>query len=299
LGTEIDIRRILKYPPEFFLSAAPVDLQATDNKVAEYTGFDPYILSLQGLSFNAVDGLVFHMDVDGYTDVVKMDNLISVRGLDFEEEVKVPCARKAAFRITSSSSVSAYQWRHRVGVFKPTVALKLQLGLALTRDEEELAAKYNIPQAIAISTPEAYGIHSGIEEYRTAVAKLTSSGTVTRIPVPKGRKIILCGVSAERPSASASAYLTVDRDNIEEALKVDLYCLPSLSYTAPLRIVAIDKLEASLDVSVSGTYKVRIVYGIGRLTIREKIMWGLDLTPEEKSIADREDLANRVRAGVS
>jgi hypothetical protein len=298
MGVEVDVRRVVKYPPEAFISARPVDLSAGDNKVAEYVGFDPYILVVQGLSFNPYDGLVFHLDVDGYTDVVRLDNLASVRGLDFEEGVKVPVTRMSTMRITSPASVSAYQFRHRVVVFRPTVAMKLQLGLKLTDEESELARKYRIDELLKLRTPEPYNLYSGVEELKTVSVKLSSSGTVCRLVVPKGKKLILLGVSATRPSAPASAYLNISRDDVD-VMSLDLYCLSSLSYEAPVRVVALDKLIAELDVRASGNYYVRLVYGLGKLTVTEKVMWGLTLSSEERSLAESQNIYEKVRAGVN
>jgi hypothetical protein len=303
MGIELDIRRIVKAPPESFISSTPVDLLSGDNKVAEYSGFDSYIISIQGLSFDAVDGLVFHMDVDGYTDVVRLDNLSSVRGLDYEESVKIPSARIATMRITAPSSVSAYRWRHRVTVFKPTVALKLQLGLSLTDREKELAERYGLKRLLTLSTPEAFNIYSGIVDWKTIASKITATSTgvqtVARIPVPKGKKVILAGVSAARPTESAAAYLVVNRDSVESTLNLDLYCLPGLSYEAPVRIVALEKLEVFLNAAKTGTYYVRLVYGVGDLTLREKVMWipGA-LSSEERAAATAEGLFEKAEAGV-
>jgi len=65
-----------------------------------------------------------------------------------------------------------------------------------------------------------------------------------------------------------------------------------------IRIVALDYFLGELDVKVAGTYRVRAVIGVGKLTIPEKIKWGIELTPEEEDIAVREDLYNRVKAGL-
>jgi hypothetical protein len=298
LGVEVDVRKVVKYPPEAFISAAPVDLVAGDNRVAEYVGFAPYMLVIQGLSFSPHDGLTFHLDVDGYVDAVRLDNLASVRGLDFEEAVKVPVTRYATMRITSPASVSAYQLRHRVVVFRPTVAIKLQLGLRLTSEEEELAERYGVKELLKLKVPEPFNLYSGVEELREVAVKLSASGSVARLVVPRGRKLVLLGVSAARPPSPGSAYLRVFRDDVE-VMSLDLYCLPSLSYEAPIRVVALDKLIVELDAKASRDYYVRLVYGLGRLTITEKVMWGLDLSPEERALAESQNIYERVRAGVS
>jgi len=299
VGTEIDIRRVLKYPPESFLSATPTDLQAGENKVAEYTGFAPYILVLQGFSFNRTSGLGFVIDADKVSRVVELADLGSVKGLDKEEAIKLPITLIGTMKITAPSATTAYQWRHRVTVFRPTVLLKMQLGLQLSDEELSLAEKYGLPRLLSLAKPTPYDIWEGIEEWRTVSASLSSSGTLCRVLVPKGKKVILASVSATRPSASAYAYLTVSRDGTDDVLNLDLYCLPSLDWEAPVRVVSLEKLEVKLDVRVSGTYNVRVTYGIGRLTLPDKVRWGLDLTEDERRVAEEENLYEKVRVGLA
>jgi len=295
----VDVRRVVKYPPESFVSAAPADLIAGDNRLAEYSGFEPYVLVVNGLSFERVDGLAFRADVDGYSDVVRLDSLYGVKGLDHEELIKFPVTKLATLKVSAPSPVTGFPWRHRVNVFRPTTVMKLQLGMPLSADDAELAAKYGLAQSLRVATPEPFNIHSGIEEWREVAVKLTSSGTVARLVVPKGRKLVLAGISAERPASPASAYLTIVRDDVE-VMNLDLYCLPSLSYEVPVRVVALNKLEATLDVRAAGTYYVRIAYGIGRLTLRERVAWfPTELTAEERRLAEENDLFDKVRAGVT
>jgi hypothetical protein len=297
--TEVDVRRVTKYPPEAFISALPTDLVAGTNKVAEYVGFEgTYILSLQGPSFSRYDGLRFRVSADGFTDVVKMDDLGAAKGLDYEEAVKLPVARSAALYIDAPSAVSSYQWRHRVAVFRPTAAMKLQLGLGLSEEDRRLAEKYGLENILKLQIPVPYELSRGIEEWRTQSVRMVSSGTVLRVVVPKGKKVVLAGISAARPAGPASGYVTVDRDEVPDTLKLDPYCLPGLSYDSPIRVVALDKLIVEWDQAVSGTYYFRVVYGIGRITIPEKIAWNLDLSREEREVAEREDLFDRVRAGL-
>jgi hypothetical protein len=299
VGTEIDIRRVLKYPPESFLSAIPTDLLAGENKVAEYIGFAPNILVLQGFSFSRTSGLKFAIDADKVSSVVELRDLGSVKGLDKEEAIKLPITLIGTMKITAPSATTAYQWRHRVTVFRPTVLLKMQLGLRLTDEEVSLAEKYGLSRLLSLAKPTPYDIWEGIEEWRTVSVSLSSSGTLCRVLAPKGKKVILAGISATRPSSPASAYLTVNRDGTDGVLNLDLYCLPSLDWEAPVRVVSLEKLEVKLDVKVSGTYNVRVTYGIGRLTLPDKIRWGLDLTAEERRVAEEENLFERVRVGLA
>jgi hypothetical protein len=299
LGTEIDVRKITRYPPEYFISAQPVDLSVGDNKVAEYAGFAPYIVVLHGAGFTANDNLSFSIDADGYADVLKMSSLGAVKGIDYDEDYKLAVARTAALKLynASTSTVTGYAWRHRVGVFKPTAAMKLQLGLKLAPGEQELASKYGLAEALMLTAPAPFDPYTGIEEYRVTAAKLTASGTVLRLPAPRGKKVVLVGVAVQRPSAPGQAYLSITRDYVDLP-ELDLYCLPGLAQQAWLRVVSVDKLEVGLDAKASGTYYVRLVYGLGRLTVREKIAWGLELTTAERQLAESEGLHEKVEAGV-
>lgn len=298
MGTEINIGRVLKYPPECFMSATPVDLQAGENKVAEYADLRPYVVSIQNLSFSRYSGMEFRLDVDGVSDVIKLSNLAGAKGLDYEENVKVPATKRATFKLISPSAVTAYQWRHKIVVFKPTVYLKTLLGVPYTGREPELAKKYNLEQEVRLRTPEPFNLFEGITDRKTIMTQLSSSGLVLRLPVPDGKKAILTGISAERPAGAGRAYVTVKRDGVEETLRLDLYCLPSLSYDAPIRVVALSELEVELDVLVSGTYTVRLDYGVGRLTLPEKCAWIPDqLTPEERKEAEEKDIFEKLEVG--
>jgi hypothetical protein len=207
-------------------------------------------------------------------------------------------ARSAALYIDAPSAVSGYQWRHRVAVFRPTTAMKLQLGLSLSEEDRRLAEKYGLENLLKLQVPVPYDLARGVEEWRTQAVRMTGSGTILRVVVPKGKKVVLAGISAARPAGPASGYVTVDRDDVSETLKLDPYCLAGLSYDSPIRVVALDKLIVEWDQAVSGTYYFRVVYGVGRITVPEKIAWNLDLSRDEREKAEREDLFDRVRAGL-
>jgi len=303
-GTEIDVRRVVRYPPEIFVSAIPVDLVAGDNRIADYLAFTPYIVSLYGVSFARYDGLSFSVSVDGVTDVVKMEDLGAVKGLNYEEEVKVPSIQSMSLSITSPVNVSAYQLRHKVKVDSPNVLLKMMLGLTLKDRERELAEKYGLIEKLAWQTPVPYDPYTGVETIHSFTKTMTSSGTVLRIPVPRNRKVILLDIAADRPPASAQAYITVERDDVPDVIRVDPYCLQGLEESIglwpkyPIRVVALDRLLIELD-RRSGTHKIRIVYGVGKLTVLEKLKWDPDrLTDEERILAERLNLQDQIEAGV-
>jgi len=294
----LDLRRIVKYPPECFVEALPVDLVEGDNRLANYINFDPYILSFQGVSFARVDKVSFSMDVDGFSDTVRKLDIGASRGLDEEEELRVPSHTSAVMRIYTPTAITAFQWRHRVAVFRKTTALKLILNLPLTDRDRELDDKYGLSRSLMIYPPKPWDITEGIEEIKDANISLTSSGTIFRLPVPKNRKVVLLDLSVVRPASSASAYIDVQRDGVDQTLHVDPYCMPSLDRRCPVRVVALESILVTLDVRTAGTYKVRLTYGLGRLTIPEKIKWNIDLSAEERRIAEEQDLFDKVEAGV-
>jgi hypothetical protein len=148
----IEIRRVLKYPPECFMLAVPVDLIPGENKVGEYVGFEPYILSLHGFSFLRRDGVLFRVHADGVSDVVRLSDLGSARGLDYEELIKIPVTRTATLLINTPTAISAYPLRYKVTVFRPTVAMKLQLGLTLSSEEERIARKFGLRDILKTSS---------------------------------------------------------------------------------------------------------------------------------------------------
>jgi len=297
MGTEIDVRKVVKYPPEALVSAIPVDLTAGDNKVAEYVVFSPRILVFQGFSFSRVDGLNFYANVDGFAKAVNLDNLGAVKGLDYEEDLKFPAVKSCTLKIYAPTAVSGYQLRHRVIVFEPTTVLKLLFGLELTHRDRELAKKYGLEELLKATIAKPFELWGGVEKIFTMTEKLSSSGNIARIVVPEGYKAILMSISVLRPDSAGKAYIDVSRDDVE-TLHLDPYCLANLSYNVPMRVVGLDKIVIDLDVRVSGDYYVRVVYGLGKLTVREKIMWKLGLSDEEKRVAESLDLYDRVEAGV-
>jgi len=294
----VDIKKVVSYPPEAFIGAGPTDLLSGTTTLASYVSIDPYVITISGLSFDNTKSITVHVDADGFTDVQRFDSTLGTRGLDYEEDAKIAVTKNAKIYTTSSSAVSAYQWRHRVVVFEPTVAMKLQLGIRLSASEVDLATKFGLAQALQARVPEPFKLDYGIEEVREIAFSATSSSTIARVVVPNGKKIIILGISATRPSAQAQAYLSIIRDNIQVE-NIDLYTLPSVPYLAPLRIVSLDKFEVDLNVLGAGTYNGRIVYGIGRFTLEDKVRWMPDaLTAAERKTAEQLDLFDKVEAGV-
>jgi hypothetical protein len=300
----LDLKRIVRYYPEYFVEAMPKNLVAGEQKIYEYVLPPNVIAVFQDFSFATLNGAKFRLDIDGIGEVVKMTDLGAVRGLDYAEDIKVSCTKRAIFYIAPTGSVTAYQHRYKVGAFKPTVALKQQLGLPLIGNEVELCQKYSVLEQLKISVPTPFDILSGIEEIKSEVVRMTASGTIARLIPPTNKKMVLLNVSATRPTAQARGYIHVSRDDVSDVLKLDPYCLQGLSYDYFIRVVALKELLIEWEQLVAGTYSVRIVYGIGKLTLRDKIMWeehlpkGLEITDEEEELIEKYELRDKVQAGV-
>jgi len=302
----LDIRRITKYPPEVFMDATPVNLIPGENKVFEYTDLDrrpAYIASLYGLSFAGLSGGSFYVNADGYAHVMIVDSLAAVKGLDYEEEVKVPASKSLIGYVYAPSVTSGYQLRHKVLVQKPTPVLKLLHGFDLTARDRELVAKYGLEEVVAAKRAQEANPYDGVLKVFTKGNSFSSSGTVLRYVVPDGYFVTLLDIAVDRPGSSGQASITVTRDGVDDIVSLDPYCMQGISnvnwirpvYT--LRVNALDELLVEIDVS-SGTHNVRVVYGIGKLTVADKIRWNVELSPEEKGTAEREDLYDKVEAGV-
>ena len=308
MPAELDLKKITRYPPEILVQAVPVPLVAGDTPVFAYTGLDTlkFIVQLYGLSFSTLAGGRFSLDVDGSPDVVKIESLDAIRGLDYEEEVRIPARLSMTGRVYSPSSVSAYAMRHKVRVDRATPFLKVLFGYPLTGSREiELARKYNMQRIVKMEYLSPLDPYRGLYRVKTYARTMSSSGVIARINVPKGWRVALLDIVAERPANPGQAYVVVERDNAP-ALYLDLYCLPGLSYlnrfehNYSLLINALDWMEVSLDVRATGTYKVRFIVGLGELLLQDKVRWvPEELTAEERKQAEELNLFELVEAGLA
>jgi len=124
------------------------------------------------------------------------------------------------------------------------------------------------------------------------------AGEVARLRPREGHKIELLGVYAvAKPSAAGISYVVVDRDDVNEALKLDVYLLPQTMVREELmRVVALEKMR----IRVEGTepVAVAVLWRESPITIAEKLAWKLPLTPEEREIAEKLGLYDLVAAGA-
>ena len=303
MGLEYDFKKNLRYPPEIFLVAKPLDLSSGRNIYADYTNISPRMVVLRGLSMARNDDLSLEVLSDKEARAIDIPSLGAMRGIDYEDEVKLQAFDHLRISIFSNAAVSNYQIRHKVLVAEPNIATKLYYGQKLTPEEEALAREYNLRDLIKISPLSNFNPVYDIQQIKVVSQVLSASGTILEVRVPDGKKLVLLDIAAENPGAAAQGYIYVERDHMSEVLELDPYCLPGLSYTLgrlenSIRIVALDYLRVTFDMSAAGTYRFRVVYGVAPLTITDKIRWGIQLSSEEKRIADEQNLEEKIRVGV-
>ena len=300
---QVDIMKVTRYPPEIFMAAKPIDLTQGNNVIADYHPKE-YVVALRGISAARNDNLQLIVTADDEGRVIEIPSLGGMRGITAEdEEVKITAFKQLKITIYAPSAVSAYQFRHRVMAFKPNIATKLYYGQPLTEEEETLASKYKLYDILKVQTPNWYNPWNDVKKLKVTTSVLSQSGTILNVRAPEGKKIILLDVTAENPGSANQAYVTVERDYVEDVIDLDLYCLPGLSTGTArpensLRIVALDYLRVDLNMVAAGTYRVRVVYAESPITIIDKIRWGLELTAEERRIAEEQNLEEKIKVGV-
>jgi len=304
---QIDVRKVMTYPPEVIPYADDINLVAGDNMVFEYTGLavkPPIVLNLYGVSFARYDGLRFWADVDGVSGVVSMDDLGAVRGLDFTEELKVAARDSIHAFIYTDTAVTAYQLRHTIRIDKPNPLLKLVFGFPLDRRDVELIEKYKLRELLVSQQTVPLDPYVGIQKILTFTKRLAATGTVLRYSPPPGYKAVLLDIAAQRPAVANQAIITLERERQGfNTFELDPYCLAGLE--EPLRpykqqsvyIPCLEEMLVEIRVT-AGVHRVRLVVGLGKLTIAEKIKWDIELTPEEVRIAEEQKIYELVEAGL-
>lgn len=294
MGTEIDIKRVTRYPPEVFVSAAKTDLLAGDTKVATYVVPEEYVLGITGLAFNSLSQGAFYINVDGITEYLRLDSL-AFADLRREIPAKVVATRTAELHLFTPAGQLSYLWRHNAAVFRRNVAIKELLGITMTESEKRLSEKFRIGKLLKLRPPVPFDLTEGITEQRSVVVSLSVPGKFFRYTVPKGMKAIVTGIKY----STGDGILALERDSVPDTLVLATSCLPHV--TSPLthyfRVVATDYFE--LDWRGPGSLEAEIYFGLGPLTLTDKVAWKMPLTDEERREAEAENLFEKVEAGIS
>jgi len=304
--SQVDVRRALKYPPEVFTGVVVKDLSEGLNDIVVYTGLDvaKLHLTLMGVSSPIADGVSLSVTADGRDGYVTVPDLGAVRGLDYVEPIKVSVVRDLIIRARAISSVSNFVFRYLVRASPIRVVHKLMHGVSLSSSERVLADRLGLQDLILGLPIEPWSPYKGVVDVKYVATKVSASSVVMRVTPPSGYKVVLMDVTVERPSAPNNLIIRVSRDGIEDIMRLDSYGLPTVTayWGSPnwysMRVIALDELFVEADVISGGPYKVRVVYGYSPLSVAEKVAWGVELTPNEKVIADRLGIYDKVEAGL-
>jgi len=304
--SQVDIRKALKYPPEVFMGTVIKDLSEGLNDIVVYTGLDVAKLfaGLVGFSSTAASNVALEVTSDGRAGYVTVSDLGAVRGLDYMEEMKVGCLRDLIVRARAISAVSNFAFRYLVKVAHAKPVYKLLFRGSLTPREKALAERLGLTESTAAFPSDVWNPYKGVVDIKFQAISVSTSGVVLRVTPPGGYKAVLLGITSERPSSPNSFKIYVSRDGIDHIMELDAYGLPTQTtwWGSPawntMKVVALDELLIESEVLSGGPYKVRIVYGMTPINIAEKIAWGLELSEEEKRIAEKHRLYDYVEAGV-
>jgi hypothetical protein len=284
----LNLDKLVKYPPEVVLEGVVSNIPA--NAPYDLINYQPTAIGERVLFFMnpsfSIQPLNLKITYDSYLH--EISTLSAAKGLDYEEELKLPATSVLKLTFLSTSSIT-YAFRYKLAVYKKTPLLKHVLGLPLS--ESERRKLNNVIEAMQIEPPRMRDPMEGIEKLYTVTS--TTSGTVLDVYPKKGEKVVLLSLSVQRPSSTGSAYVTISRDDVDFD-PIDAYTLPSLQYNYIIKIVALKELRITTNASIP----IRVVYGTGKITIPEKIRWNIPLTSEENEIAEKYGIREKVEAGL-
>ena len=281
----LNLDKLVMYPPEVLFEGVVQSLPA--NAPIDVFNYQPTILRGKTVFFMqpAFNSQAISATLTYDTETLKF-TLDNIKGLDYEEDIRVPASNVLRFTLLSPSTLT-YAFRYKLAVYKSTPLIKLLTNQTLSEDEKAILQKYDVPSSIQVEIPTMRNPLEGIEKL---YIKNGASGTIVDAYPKPNEKLVLLSISVQRP-ASTGSYVYIERDDVAFD-PMDATTFPALSYNYFVRIVALKHLKVTSDVPC------KVTYGSARITIPEKIRWGIKLTSEEESIADKYDLKNRVLAGI-
>lgn len=286
-----------------------------------FSVIEPYLVWLRNIALDRNAGIECWIDGTvadrSYEDRINWGASLPV--LDDNLPLNVPFDYDARVRIYNNTGVAINNYQSRVvwEAQKYSVADKLSLGISyadLFEDEKPLADKYHIMRKIQggelpMKYPKGDLQRTLFENYSGAPAINIENNLINRA-CPRGYKIVLTKVWSNQPAANfGDLEIRIYQDKVL-VLTLFPYCLPDLStvvrHIPPLElwIPAISEMRVALT---STTGHAGIIAGAEieyrRLTIWDKISWGLTKMPKITTGAERVmiselDLEDKLKAGI-
>ena len=301
----IDIRKGVLYP-ETHMAAQVVAATDDGTEVASYSGFKPFIAQLKELATSRNANTTMRVSVDGAAEVISAATLARY-DYDVSEEVDLTTLSTLAIMLASdvgTGPIAGQIVRHAMRITKPTIFEKRRFGLRLTEEEIALDEEFGISEKINSGIMKMLDGTQflKIKEYATRITAAAGVNPIIgrELHATTGMKVVLLGVTSDAPVASDTVFIRVDRDAYDEIQNYDTYALPTVSSMQKLYIPCTDMIRLTLlnPTTAVANHLVRYIYGIGKITLLERLKWGLPLTDEENIIVEKYNLDNIAKAGV-
>lgn len=277
--------------------------------VSQYSSFAPYMIRLKNLATSRNPNTTVRVSVDGAAEVIRAATLARF-DYDISEEIDLPARSTMAITLASavgSGNIAGQIVRHSMLITRPTVYEKVKYGLSLNEDERELDVQFGISEKINSGVLRVLDSQQFLQIKEVGVSMTAAAVAVTAqghllwrdLQATTGKKVVLLGITADAPVAPDTVFIRVDRDATNSLQNYDCYALPTVSQEQRCYIPAIDKIVLTLVNTVAVVNQlVRYRYGIARITLVDKLRWGLALDDAELLIVDNLDLENVTKAGV-
>ena len=300
----IDIRKAVLHP-EIFCDARVVTATEGGAEVAAYSGFKPFIAQLKELATSRNPNTTVRVSADGAAEVILAATLARY-DYDVPEELDLTTLSTLAITLASdvgAGDIAGQIVRHTMRITKPTVYEKIRYGLRLSDEEKELDEKYGISKKIDSGIMKMLDGTQflQIKEYATRITAAAGVNPIIgrELHATTGKKVVLLGVTSDAPIAPDTVFIRVDRDEYDEIQNYDTFALPTVSEMQKMYIPATDMIRLTLlNTPAVVNHLVRYKYGIAKLTLLEKVKWGLHVEDNEQAIIDELELESIAKAGV-
>ncbi|MEM1544467.1 MAG: hypothetical protein QW795_07270 [Candidatus Bathyarchaeia archaeon] len=291
--------KVCHYPPEVFPVADSVNLLPGDNIMLEYTSLKvrKQILSLYGYATIETNASLYVLADE--KEVMRTDLRASL-GIDANNETRLSANNSLLINVRSTSSLNNFKSRFLIRIDRATPLVRKYYNLPLDDRDIEILNKYDIKEVVS---SEFNPYQDNVYEIITIGRRLNSSGTVFKEKAGKNEKISIVdiAITKNRPDFPDRANIVVYRDGLEPII-MDASCMPYTNFysggrhLSTCRMTAVDEIEVRVETNQD--IGLRLTYIVGKLTVEEKVKWGLKLSQEEQRYAEKNNLFELAEVGL-
>lgn len=330
----------VRYPPESGIEAqSKLSVGTSDTQLASYL-VDPFYAVLEDLHVDFDSPADVIVGTDGYAEKLRVRNNAIIPGGSAPLSTKVVSQRTIEIRARAqTAAIANFYSRYNITVRRPYIIDKIMMGLDLTAAEEDLAVNmlgdksnpvdlydrlnlgvlpnqscFNYMNLLGEQILNTFGEHLyPVTRTLTPAAAsdkphgaATGVGNVLNPPYQKEVWVLL-GVWCDWPRlpAAADSFITVDRDDDMDYLKLDVTALPR-NHLVRCYVPFIEDLHVWLE-SATGSNGANIgvgyLYGRRPLSAIDHALWDIPYSSQIEQIeADkliaRYGIANMLKAGL-